>query len=90
MTPVEYSVVITSTPSTQMVSWPSPMPAPRMKPIGLAATVAFRSAACGPVQLATVSPVNSAVKPTVRTTNSSRVQTVDRTERIFVHSASMR
>ena len=64
ITPVEYSVVITSTPSTQMVSWPRPMPAPRMKPTGLATMVASRSAACGPVQCDSVSQVNSAVKPT--------------------------
>ena len=34
MTPVEYSLVITSTPSTQIVSWPNCRPAPRMPFVG--------------------------------------------------------
>ena len=53
-------------------------------------TLAFRSAARGPFQLATVSHVNSAVRPSVITTNRVSVQTVERTERIFVHSALIR
>ena len=36
ITPVEYSLVMTSTPRTQMASWPSPIPVPRMKPTGSA------------------------------------------------------
>ena len=90
MTPVEYSVVMSRAPSTQIVSWPSPIPAPRMKPTGFLITLASRAAACGPVQLDTVRKVNSSVNPTVRTTNSSSVQIVERTERILVHSASIR
>ena len=42
ITPVEYSVAITSTPRTAMVSWPRPMPAPKMKPTGSATIVASR------------------------------------------------
>src|SRR5580704_17245113 len=84
MTPVEYSVVITSTPSTQSVSWPRPSPAPRMKPTGSVATDTSRDAACGPLQSDAVSDVNSVVKPRVITTKMISVQNVDRTERILV------
>src|SRR5260221_12266658 len=61
-----------------------------MKPTGSSRTLAFRSAALGPFQLAAVSHVNSAVRPMVITTNRTSVQTVERTERIFVHSALSR
>jgi hypothetical protein len=90
MVPVEYSEVITRTPSTQIVSWPRNSPEPRMKPTGSIRTRASRSAALGPFQLATVSHVNSAVRPREIATNRVRVQTVERTERIFVHSALIR
>ena len=90
ITPVEYSVEISSAPSTAIASWPRPVPAPRMKFTGSATIVASRVAARGPFQLATVSQVNSAVKPTVTTTKTISVQIVERTERIFVHSRSSR
>jgi len=32
--PVEYSLLITITPSTQMASWPRPSPAPKMTAVG--------------------------------------------------------
>ncbi len=90
ITPVEYSVAISSTPSTAIASWPRPVPAPSMKLTGSAMIVALRCAARGPVQLSTVSQVNSAVKPMVTTTKTMSVQIVERTERIFVHSLSSR
>ena len=90
ITPVEYSVAISSTPRTAMVSWPRPMPAPKMKPTGSATIVASLAGARGPVQCDTDSQLSRAVRPTVMITNSISVQTVDRTDRILVHSASMR
>src|SRR5258708_14274879 len=61
-----------------------------MNPTGSSTTLASRSAACAPFQLDTVSHVNSAVRPRVSTTNRVSVQTVERTERTFVHSALSR
>jgi hypothetical protein len=90
MTPVEYSVLITSTPSTHSVSWPRPRPEPRMKPTGSVRTRASRGPACGPFQLAAVSQVNSEVRPMVTTMKTITVQTVERTDRIFVHSEASR
>ena len=75
-------------PARRSRAGPGPSPAPRMKFTGSAMIVALRVAARGPVQLATVSQVNSAVKPMVTTTKMISVQTVERTERIFVHSLS--
>ena len=34
MAPVEYSLLITITPSTQRASWPRPSPAPKMTAVG--------------------------------------------------------
>src|SRR6185437_10332899 len=48
------------------------------------------SAARGPFGLCTTSAVSRAVSPTVITTNSNRVHTVERTDRILVHSARSR
>ncbi len=89
ITPVEYSLVITRMPSTQIVSWPSPIPAPRMKPTG--SVVIATSPPPDPrlPQLATTSAVRPAVSPTVSTTNKIRVQSVERTDLILVHSASI-
>jgi len=52
--------------------------------------VASRAAACGPFQCEAVSQLSSAVMPMLTTTNAASVQTVERTERIFVHSACIR
>src|SRR6185437_5966157 len=91
MTPVPYSVVISSTPSTQMVSWPRLMPAPMMKLTGSAEIVASLVTWLGPeFQLAEISDVSSTSKPTVTATNAISVQTVERTERILVHSEASR
>src|ERR1700761_6225117 len=86
ITPVEYSVVTTSTPSTAMASCPSPIPVPMMKPTGSDRALASREAACGPYQCDSLSQAISAVKPIHTTTKTASVQTVERTERIFVHS----
>src|SRR5262245_8668224 len=61
-----------------------------MKATGSAMIRRLRSSARGPFQLATISSVRPAVSPTVSTTNRISVQTVERTERIFVHSAASR
>ena len=75
---------------TQMASCPSPIPVPRMKPTGSAMALASRAAALGPYQCDSVSQVISAVRPMHTTTKMTSVQTVERTERIFVHSARIR
>jgi hypothetical protein len=90
ITPVEYSLVMISTPRTAMASWPRPIPVPRMKPTGSARTLRFRAAARGPNQFDSVSQAISAVKPMHTTTKMTSVQTVERTERILVHSARSR
>ena len=90
ITPLEYSLVMTSTPSTPMASCPRPIPVPRMKPTGSDRALASRAAARGPYQFDSVSQAISAVKPTHTTTKMTSVQTVERTERILVHSARSR
>ena len=61
-----------------------------MKPTGSEMALASRDAALGPYQCVSVSQAISAVKPTHTTTKMTSVQTVERTERIFVHSARNR
>ena len=73
-----------------MASCPSPTPVPRMKPTGSAMALTSREAAFGPYQCVSVSQAISAVKPMHTTTKMISVQTVERTERIFVHSARSR
>src|SRR6202167_3221702 len=87
ITPGEYWLVMTSTPGTQMASCPSPTPVPRMKPTGSEMTLMSRDAARGPYQCDSVSQAISAGSPTHTTQKITSVQTVERTERIFVHSA---
>src|SRR5690349_22043386 len=65
--PVEYSLESTSTPSTQMVSWPNPRPTPRIEATGSLVTCA-RVAASVLAQPATVSAVISTVNPIVTIT----------------------
>src|ERR1022692_201457 len=89
ITPVEYSLEITSTPSTQMVSCPNSSPEPRIWLTGSAATWA-RWLAPDLSHPSTVSQVNRPVNPSVTITSRVSDQTVDRTDRIFVHSASIR
>ena len=61
-----------------------------MKPTGSEMAVASRDAALGPYQCDSVSQAISAVKPMHTTTKMTSVQTVERTERILVHSARSR
>jgi hypothetical protein len=61
-----------------------------MKPTGSEMALESRDAALGPYQCVSVSQAISAVKPTHTTTKMTSVQTVERTERIFVHSARNR
>ena len=72
MTPVEYSLVMTSTPRTQMVSWPnsSPDPKDRAHRVGH-----DRRTRCGiaPSHWRMVSQVNRPVKPKVSTTSRTSV-----------------
>src|SRR4051794_37914152 len=86
--PVEYSLAMTMTPRTQIVSWLNWKPAPRMK-LTVSSTTDCRSDASVSVHWAAVSPVISVVKPIVRTNSNTNAQIVDRTERIFVHSDVM-
>ena len=89
MTPVEYSLVMTSTPRTQMVSWPNSSPDPRIVLTG-SALICARDAAPLLSHCRMVSQVNRPVKPKVTTTSRTSDQTVERTDRIFVHSDSSR
>jgi hypothetical protein len=89
ITPVEYSLVITSTPSTQMVSCPNSSPEPRIVLTG-SATIWACWLGSDLSHCSTVSQVNSAVNPSVSTMSKPSDQTVDRTDRILVHSASSR
>ena len=89
ITPVEYSLVMVSAPSTQIASWPKDRPVFRMNPAGSAASEAPRRGARPVCMACTVSQVNSAVRPSVRTTKITRDHRVDRTDLILVHSASI-
>src|SRR5215469_15230509 len=72
-----------------MASWPRPRPVPRMK---LTGSVTIPDERASPLPLFSafrVTQVNRAVSPRLTTTKMISVQTVDLTERIFVHSASI-
>jgi hypothetical protein len=74
----------------RMASWPSPSPVPRMKLTG-SVTMPDPRASLLPVFSAFgVSQVNRPVSPRLTTTKAASVHTVARTDRIFVHSASIR
>jgi hypothetical protein len=85
--PVAYSPVITSTPRTQMVSWLSWKPEPRIVLTGSAMSwrcwLGSALSHCD-----TVSQMISVVKPRVSTTSSPNEAAVERTERSLVHSDS--
>src|SRR6266536_1082999 len=85
--PVAYSLAITRTPRTQIASWLSWKPEPRIVLTGSA--MSWRCwLGSALLHCDTVSQVSSAVKPRVSTTSSPSEATVERTERIFVHSDS--
>src|SRR5580698_8838667 len=83
ITPVEYSVEMTSTPSTQMASWPKLTPAARMTPAGSTVSVARRPGGSVFHEWLKTS-VSAKVSPMVTTTKATRHHTVERTDRIFV------
>ena len=70
MTPLEYSLVMTSMPSTPMASCPRPIPVPRMKPTGSAMALISGPTVrrgCGaessaPAAIGTMRPVTEAIK----------------------------
>src|SRR6516165_10002795 len=84
--PVEYSLLITITPSTQIASWPMPNPAPKITDVGSVSSVACSGWRPGLSQLLEMTLATSVLKPIATTTNASSDQRVDLTERIFVHS----
>ena len=90
MTPVEYSVVISSTPEHADGELAQPEPGAEDEADGSPRSTRVPGRRRGPSSRDTVSHVNRAVSPRVTTTNSSSVQIVERTERILVHSASIR
>ena len=85
--PVEYSAVITRTPSTPIKSWAS------ITPVRLMATGSVPKSASGPSSPVVMAPVlvsaATAPKPTTTTTVASSVYTVDRSDRILIHSETI-
>lgn len=80
--PVLYSVLTTSTPKTIIASWPNCIP---LKLIRVGSNVA-RSISGMLSNAELIRAQNPAPKPTVAMTAMARVQTVEETVRIFVHS----
>src|SRR5258708_7503760 len=86
--PVVYSLENTMTPRTLAAGSPTKKPGPKISPVG--ADSAYASAGCGPgwPQLWCRTTAKSVLKPMATTTNAARDHTVERTERILVHSAA--
>ena len=84
---MEYSLLITITPSTQMASWPRPNPAPNSTAVGSVSSVRWLGWLPGLFQVLEMTVAISALNPIATITNASSDQIVDRTDRIFVHSA---
>ena len=70
-----------------MASWPRPNPAPNITAVGSVSSVTWFGWLPGLFQVSEMTVAISALKPIATTTNASSDQRVDRTERIFVHSA---
>ena len=87
--PVAYSLEITSTPRTQIASWPSPNPAPNPCGPGRVGSAidCCRWASSTWSHWETVSARISPVNPTEITTSRISAATLERTERNLVHSA---
>src|SRR5579862_4427717 len=88
--PVEYSLLITITPRTQRASWPRPNPAPKISAVGLVTSVTWLGWLPGAFHWRDTTLATSVLKPIATATNAKRDQRVERTERIFVHSAVSR
>src|ERR1700733_15832467 len=86
MAPLVYSLLMTITPSTQMASWPRPRPAPKITAVGSASNLAWLGWLPGEFQVFEMTIAISAENPMATTTKAASDQTVDRTDRIFVHS----
>ena len=86
--PVEYSLLITITPSTQMASWPRPNPAPNSTAVGSVEQPDVVGVVARAVPGVGDDDAISALKPMATTMNASSDHSVDLTERIFVHSAA--
>src|ERR1700722_12808219 len=85
--PVEYSLLITITPSTQMASWPRPNPAPNSTAVGSSSSLTWLGWLPGLFQVLLMTIMISALKPIATIMNASSDQSLERTERILVHSA---
>src|SRR3984957_209393 len=85
VTPVEYSLDITRTPRTQMVSWPNSSPEPRIVLTG-SDMIWARCEGSLLVHCRMVSQVNRPVKPKVTTTSSASDQRAERAERFWAHA----
>src|SRR4051812_10844182 len=85
MPPVEYSDVMSMTPSTATASWPNVSPA-RLTPAG--SKVALSTASTSD-HVDAVPQQTRAENPTVTANRAESVQNVERTVRSFVHSERM-
>jgi len=70
-----------------MASWPRPNPAPNSTAVGSSSSRTWLGWLPGLFQVLLMTMMISALKPIATIMNASRDQSVDRTERIFVHSA---
>jgi len=83
--PVEYSEVIASTPSTASVSWATPYPMVTMK-TARAEPVPTTASGPAPAGALDVPQLSRVLNPTMSATVRARVQTVERTVRVLIHS----
>src|ERR1700677_3498963 len=88
--PVVYSLLMTSTPSTQIANWPRPRPAPKRTEVGLDSSLAWPEWLPGLFHVLLMTAAIRVLKPIATITKAAIDQIVDWTERIFVHSARSR
>src|ERR1700728_2881923 len=72
--PVEYSLLITITPSTQMASWPRPNPAPNSTAVGSVSSVTWLGWLPALFQVLAMTAAISALNPIATITNASSDQ----------------
>src|SRR5580700_550641 len=77
--PVEYSLLITITPSTQMASWPRPNPAPKISAVGSVTSVTWFGWLPGAFHCRDTTLAISVLNPIARNTNAKSDQRVERT-----------